>query len=176
MLTGAFGQTNIPPLTIEQYNILNSFLKENTLLYHKTNFSYHWQHYLNLNWLKNDIGFCLYEESGVSKNEISRFVDETTLENINIKIDNIQGPYRIEEGKINKTSIKLVSEYNSNNILYLSSPIIERGTAVILYKKLWEEKIIFFLKSEDGQWNTFCEFYIKESTRTNGISYFLPPK
>lgn len=32
------------------------------------------------------------------------------------------------------------------------------------------EKIIFFKQNEKGDWSTFCEFYLVESTRTDGIS------
>jgi hypothetical protein len=162
----------LPKLSTDQYEIVNSLLGTDSKvsLSMHTSFFYHWGNYLNTDWLSKDSGFCIYQKDGFEKREISDHIDNRTLSAMREKISNIPGAFLLEKNKIQSKDVKLVKDFTSNNFLYLSPPVIEGNFAVMYYKLLWNEKIIFFKQNEEGAWSKFCEFYLVESTRTDGIS------
>ncbi|PRY88048.1 hypothetical protein [Mongoliibacter ruber] len=159
-------------LSNDQYKIVNSLLGTDSTvrLSMHTSFLYHWGNYLNTDWLSKDPGFCISQKNGFEKREISDHIDNRTLSAMREKISNISGSFLLEKNKIHSKDVKLVKDFTSNNLLYLSPPVIEGKHAVIYYKLLWNEKIIFFKQNVNGDWSTFCEFYLVESTRNDGIS------
>ena len=157
-------------LSEEQYVILNLELLKGKV-YEKTNFAYSWGDYLNLEWLSNQEGFCGYNKEDIFKtSEFSSHIDEETLNGLRNSLRNELGPKKIEVSKLKNAEVKLVSEYDSNKIRYLSPPIIEGEFAVMLDRYLWIEQINFYKKTEEGEWKKFCHVYILLSTGTYGIS------
>ncbi|MFD2035684.1 hypothetical protein ACFSKL_12845 [Belliella marina] len=157
-------------LSEEQYAILNLELI-NGMVYENTNFAYYWSNYLNVEWLSSQEGFCGYSKDEIFKtSEFSKHMDEKTLGGLINSIKNELGPKKIEASKLKNAEVKLVSEYDSNKVRYVSPPIIEGDFAVMLDRYLWIEQMNFYKKSEGGEWEKFCHIYILLSTGTYGIS------
>ncbi|MFD2035680.1 hypothetical protein ACFSKL_12825 [Belliella marina] len=147
-------------LSDEQYEILNLELLKGKV-YENTNFAYYWSNYLNLKWLSSQGGFCGYSKDDIFEtSEFSKYIDEETLGNLSTMITNQQGPKKIQAAKLENPEVKLVSEYDTNMIRYVSAPIIKGDFAVMLDRDGWIEQIIFYKKTEEGVWERFCEVYV----------------
>ncbi|MFD2035681.1 hypothetical protein ACFSKL_12830 [Belliella marina] len=139
-------------LSEEQYAILNSVLLKGNV-YEKTNFAYYWSNYLNLEWLSSNGMLWGYQlDDKFESFKLSEFIDNKTLGNLSTMVTNQKGPKKIEVEKLENTEVKVVSEYDSNMIRYLSAPIIEGDFAVMLNRNGWEEQIVFFKKTQEGIW------------------------
>ncbi|MEP1088187.1 hypothetical protein [Algoriphagus sp.] len=147
-------------LTEEQYAILNLELLKGKV-YENTNFGYYWSNYLNLKWLSSQEGFCGYREDAIFKtSEFSKYIDEEILGSLSTIVTNELGPKKIQSSKLESLEVKLVSEYDSNMIRYVSAPIIKGDFAVMLDRVGWIEQINFYKKTEEGVWERFCEVYV----------------
>lgn len=157
-ISSLYGQDQ--ELSEEQYAILNLELLKGKV-YQNTNFAYYWSNYLNLEWLSSQDGFCIHSKENIfNTSDLPNYIDNETLASLSTMVTNQQGPLRIEAAKLKKLEVKLVTEYDSNMIRYVSAPIIKGNFAVLLDRDGWIEKIIFFKKTEKGAWEKFCEVYV----------------
>ena len=139
-------------LSEEQYAILNSVLLKGRV-YENTNFAYYWSNYLDLEWLiKNGMLWGYQLDEKFESFNLSEFIDNETLGKLRTKVTNQQGPKKIKVAKLENPEVKIVSEYDSNMIRYLSAPIIEGDIAIMLNRSGWEEQIVFFKKTQEGIW------------------------
>lgn len=139
-------------LSEEQYVILNLELLEGKV-YEYTNFAYYWSNYLSLEWLgKNGMLFGYQLDEKFESFKLSEFINNEILGKLRTKVTNQQGPMRIQVNKLENPDFKVVSEYNSNKVRYLSAPIIEGDFAVMFYRYGYEDQIVFFKKSQEGIW------------------------
>ncbi|MFD2035682.1 hypothetical protein ACFSKL_12835 [Belliella marina] len=149
-ISSLYGQDH--ELSEEQYAILNLELFKGDI-YEYTNFAYYWGNCLTLEWLSENgviLGYQLDDKFESFK--LSEFIDNKTLGTLRTKISNQQGPKIIRTNKLVNPDFKVVSEYNSNEIRYLSAPIIEGDFAVMFYRYGYEDQIVFFKKSQEGIW------------------------
>lgn len=157
-LFGGWQSKSDRKLNDEQYNVLNSLFKRETILFQKTSTNKSWGYYHTEDWLLEKMDLCLLENENDRKKIVKELMNSDFQSNLKSHISNQTIPSQIEELKSKNSGIKLIKKDISGTVPRVSAPFIFEDKALVYFEDPFEESIFYLKKDQSGNWEWICKF------------------